>query len=154
VDTSLLNITIKADSTSKPEEFSGHYQPNGVIGTSIIKYTFYDMNNPDTRTSVVCKFKASPESVAEEAMQGGFISEVYPNPARNSVTLDYLLTPKVQTANVQVFNVMGAVVKEADLRRGSSNMSMDITDLKSGIYFYSVIINDDVYKTKKLIIQR
>jgi hypothetical protein len=68
--------------------------------------------------------------------------------------LDYLLTPKVQTANVQVFNVMGAVVKEADLRRGSSNMSMDITDLKSGIYFYSVIINDDVYKTKKLIIQR
>jgi len=29
------------------EEFSGEYQPNGNSGVSIIRYTFFDMNNPN-----------------------------------------------------------------------------------------------------------
>ncbi len=154
VDTSTKNILIKADSTSKPEEFSGHYSPQTFVGTSIVKYTFYNMDNPETRVSIVCKYKASPEGIAEEAMRGGFISEVYPNPATGFVSLNYQLTPQVNEAYVNVYNVLGAVVKEAELHRGDGKMRMDIADLKNGVYFYSVLVNGDVYKTKKLIIQR
>ena len=154
VDTSLDNHTVKAGESSVPGEFSGHYYPYEVVGTSTIKYTFYNMDNPEIRVSIVCKFKASPEGIAEEAMRGGSLSEIYPNPATSSVSLDYQLTAQVNEASVKVFNILGAMVKEADLNRGEGKMRMDIADLKNGVYFYSVIVNGDVYQTKKLIVQR
>ena len=112
------------------------------------------MDNPDTRVSIVCKYKASPEGIAEEIMRGGFVSEVYPNPASNSVSLDYQLTPQVNDAQVKVYNVLGSVVREAELSRGTGKMRLDVSDLNNGIYFYSILVNNDVYQTKKLIIQR
>jgi hypothetical protein len=154
VDSSFDGRTIKADSTSFHGEFSGHYYPKNEIGTSMVKYTFYDQNNPDTRVSFVAKYKGSPEGIAEEAMRGGFVSEVYPNPATSVVNLDYQLTNQVEEANVKVFNILGAVVKEADLNRGNGKLQMNIADLKNGVYFYSVLVNGDVYQTKKLIIQK
>jgi hypothetical protein len=154
VDSSFDGRTIKPDSTSFHGEFSGHYYPLSTIGMSMVKYTFWDQNNPDTRVSVVCKYKASPESIAEEIMRGGFVSEVYPNPATSTVSLNYQLTPQVDQADVKVYNVLGAMVKEAELDRGNGKLSMNIADLKNGVYFYSVLVNGDVYKTKKLIIQR
>ncbi|NOX85455.1 MAG: hypothetical protein GXO86_05755, partial [Chlorobi bacterium] len=47
------------DSTNRP--FIGEYSPNGVIGTSTVKYTFYNINNPDQRLEVVVKYWASPQ---------------------------------------------------------------------------------------------
>lgn len=153
VDTSLDNHTIKAGESSVPGEFSGHYYPNNVIGTSVVEYTFYNMDNPDIRVSIVCKYKASPEGIAEEAMRGGFVSEVYPNPAVNQVSIDYQLTPQVNQARVMVYNVLGSLVREVALDRGNGKMSLDVSGLDKGVYFYSILVNGDVYQTKKLIIQ-
>ncbi|HDO26644.1 MAG TPA: hypothetical protein ENH02_00875, partial [Bacteroidetes bacterium] len=64
VDTSLKHQFIPAGGQSDSTQFTGDYTPNGVIGTSIIKYTFYNMDNPDQRLEVVAKFWASPEGIA------------------------------------------------------------------------------------------
>lgn len=153
VDTSVNYQLVAAGGSSADEDFSGHYAPNGNIGTSIVEFTFYNIDDPSINVSVVVKFWASPEGIAEDAMKGGSISEIYPNPATNFVNLDFNLTPSVKQAKVRVINLLGSVVKEADIERGTNQMKLDISGLDNGVYFYSVIINGDTYKTKKLVVR-
>ena len=152
-DTSVNYQLIMAGASSGPEDFSGHYLPNGNIGTSIVEFIFYNIDNPSISVSVVVKFWASPASIAEDAMQGGSVSEIYPNPATNYVNLDFNLTPSVKDAKVRIINLLGSVVKEVEIERGANQLRLDISDLDNGVYFYSVIINGDTYKTKKLIVR-
>ncbi len=154
VDTSTNYQFVPAGGASAEGDFTGDYEPRTKIGTSIVKYTFYNMDNPDQRVEIVVKFWASPESIAEEAMNGGSVSEIYPNPANHFINLDYRLTTQVNTAQVRIYNMLGATVKEAVMERGTNNLKMDVSDLNNGIYFYSVVINGDIYKTKKIVIQR
>lgn len=140
---------------SSPEaQFSGHYLPQSNIGTSIVQYNFYNMDNIGQSVSMIVKYVATPSSIAEEAMADGTISDIYPNPASNFATLDYQLTNKVNSAEVKIFNLMGAEVKNALLENNGNKLRMDISELKNGIYFYSILINNDIYQTKKLVIQR
>jgi hypothetical protein len=135
------------------EDFAGHYEINGAIGTSIVEYTFFNQSDEDENITVTVTYKASPENVAEQIMANGFISEIYPNPATSSVSLDYELTSDVETASLRIVNLLGEVVKDAGLNRNATNHKLIISDLESGVYFYSVIINNKVYKTKKLIVR-
>ena len=151
---SLQYKLIKSGEKSAPDDFSGHYLPNNVLGNSYIKYTFFNMDNESQSVSVIVKFMATPTGIAEEAMANGTVSEIYPNPASSFITLDYQLTNKVNTSEVKIFNLMGSEVKSASLENNGSKLRLDISELKSGIYFYSILINNDVYQTKKLVVQR
>jgi hypothetical protein len=153
VDTSVNYELMMAGGTSGDEDFSGHYSPNGNIGTSIVEFIFYNIDNPSVKVSVVVKFWASPEGIAEDAMQGGRISEIYPNPATNYVNLDFNLTSAVKEAKVRIINLIGSVVKEVEIERSTNQLKLDISDLDNGVYFYSVLINGDTYKTKKLVVR-
>jgi len=144
---------VAAGGMSADEDFSGHYLPNGQIGTSLVEFTFFNMDDQSISVSVVVKFWASPEGIAEDAMQGGSISDIYPNPASNYVNLDFDLTPSVKQAKVRVVNILGSVVKEADIVKGTNQLKLDVSDLNNGVYFYSILINGETYKTKKLVIR-
>jgi len=145
---------IMANSASTDEEFSGHYLPDGVLGPSYVKYKFYNENSIDVQVSIVIKYLGSPTGISEEAMMGGKVSEIYPNPASQSVSLDYQLTSNVTQASVKIYNLLGAEVKSANLENGGNRLKIDISNLDNGIYFYSIYVNGDAYKTKKLIVQK
>ena len=136
------------------DEFSAHYKPQSQIGTAVIEYLFFNDDNEDQNVKIIVKYWASPEGIAEDAMIGGSISDIYPNPATNVVNIDYKFTPEVDFAEVRIVNLLGAVVKEIIVERDNNKLTMDISDLEGGIYFYSVLINGDIYKTKKLIVQK
>ena len=50
-------------------------------------------------------------------MSGGSISDIYPNPASNFVSIDYELTPQVKTAQIRIVNLLGTLVTEAEIER-------------------------------------
>lgn len=136
------------------DEFSSHYKPQSHIGTSIIEYTFFNVDNEDQSVSIVVKYWASPQGIAEDVMNGGSISDIYPNPATQLVNLDYNMPSEVDFAKVRIVNLLGAVVKESVVDRNANKLTMDVSDLEGGIYFYNIIVNGDIYKTKKLIVRK
>ncbi len=152
VDTSLSNLVIPAGQSSHDGDFSGHYIANEKYGITIVKYTFYDIGNADVRDSVVVKYKYSPVGVSENAFSGVSFSNAYPNPATNSVSIDYSLA-NAQKASVKVINLLGNVVKSVNLPAGSGKATIDVSNLTQGVYFYSVVVDGNVMKTKKLIIK-
>jgi len=155
VDTSANYLFIQANGqTSDEEMLTADYTPQGNIGMAVVKYTAFNKDFPDTKGSVVIKYWTSPEGIQEDAMKGGSISDAYPNPASNFITLDYQLTSKVSTASIKIFNVLGSTVKKADLVNNNGKLKMNVSDLDNGIYFYSVFINGEIYTSKKLIIRK
>lgn len=145
---------VPENGASDQNEFKVTYYTSQMVGTAIVKYNVYDKDNPADSVNIFVQYAAYPAGIAEEAMMGGTVSEIYPNPASTFVSIDYQLTSKVNSAQVKVFNMLGSTVKETNLQLGSDKVRMDISDLNNGVYFYSVLINGDVYSTKKLVVRK
>lgn len=144
---------VPAGGSSTPGVFSGNYRIQGAVGVSIIEYTFFNIDNPDENVKIVVKFDSSPASIDENILRNITISEIYPNPASNNVTIDYDIPTKVDYANVKIFNLQGVVVKEKQLDIRNNQMRMNIMDINRGIYFYTLFINGEIYITKKLVVR-
>lgn len=75
-DTSGLSMTLAPGETTN--EFSGHVNPNMTEGVSIIKYKFYDVNNPANFSEVIVHyntlFSVSSESGSELSEHNRFIT--------------------------------------------------------------------------------
>ncbi len=146
-------VVLESGQSSGEFDFSGHYFPDGIIGISLIEYTFFNINNEDEEITVVVKYTTSPDGIIDQIMADGFVSDIYPNPATHFINLDYELTSKVNNANIRIMNLLGSVVKNVEIDKNSTGLRLDISTLTNGVYFYSVIINNEVYKTKKLIVR-
>jgi hypothetical protein len=130
--------------------FSGHYIPNGMIGTSTIRYVFFDANNPSDTVCVNIEFSTYPQGIHD--LYDVTLSNAYPNPANNSVSFSYSL---LQTLNAKLIirNVLGAVVKEVDIANNSGKLSINTSDFADGVYFYTFQVNGKSHVTKKLVIR-
>ena len=149
-------IYIVSGGSSSDNAFSGHFLINEQIGTSLVEYMFYDSDNEDINVKVLVKYRywASPEGIAEDALKGGKISSLYPNPATTVVNIDYDIPLEIESASIRIVNIFGSLVKVSDIEPASNKLSIDVSDMEAGIYFYSVLLNNHVYQTKKLIIRK
>ena len=153
VDTSAISIYIPAGNSSTDDAFAGHFEINETNGVSIVEYTFYNMDFPDENVKIVVNYDASPAAIAENILNRMRVSEIYPNPAENFVSINYDMPVEVELANVKIVNILGSVVKEQQIRTGNNKMTLDISDLNGGIYFYSIFVNGEIFSTKKLLVK-
>ncbi len=114
VDTSSTATTIGSQSLSY--EFSGDHAPNGFTGTTIVKYTFYDIENPDDNAIVIVNYDASIPNSIQKSEKQFKLSKAYPNPANNIVSVDYNLKDTKNTSIV-FYNLLGSKVNEIELNR-------------------------------------
>jgi hypothetical protein len=79
----------------------------------------------------------------------------YPNPTRGITTLSM---SQVGTDNykIRISNTIGKIVRTIDLKdmNDSSEITLDLSHLPSGIYFYSLLVNEKMIETKRLVLQR
>jgi hypothetical protein len=81
------------------------------------------------------------------------IGKYYPNPAINQVNFDFNLA-KSENVTLAVMNNVGQVVKSQNLgqvQAGAQKVTVDITDLNSGVYFFRFMIGNTQF-TKPVIV--
>jgi len=152
-DTSAKSMYIPAGGSVAEGAFSGHYDILGTVGISIIEYTFYNIDNPDENVKIFVKYDTSPTDINENILNNIYLSDIYPNPSTNYVSVNYELPSEVKIARVKIVNLLGEIVMEQQLDTRNSNMRMNISILDGGIYFYLLFINGEIFSTKKLIIK-
>ncbi len=148
-----INLAPGETTGAKSSLVTDYFSPVGTIGSSVIKYSFYDSLNMDNVKEFYIVYKSSPLSVGENLQDMINISNIYPNPATNKINIDYDFGTTVNTASLKIINLLGSVVKDVELDKSSIKLSMDISDLNAGVYFYSIVVNNDVFQTKKLVIR-
>jgi subtilisin-like proprotein convertase family protein len=78
--------------------------------------------------------------------------ELFPNPAVSVVSIQSSVFNQ-QSAVVEIYDLNGKKLAEKYFPAGSEEIEMDVSHLKSGVYFCTMI-TEQGYATKKLIIQK
>jgi hypothetical protein len=136
------------------DEFSGDYMPQENPGVTIMRYTFFDDANPNDSVHFFAEFNAGTVGIADPVSKTVSFSNPYPNPARSQVSFDYTLPVNSSNAHVKIHNLLGSVVKEVQLWDSSGKVTIDVSSLNEGFYFYSVTVDNEVLETKRLVISR
>lgn len=147
-------LTIEAGATSVAADFYGQYFPEGLSGTTIVKYEFFSRNESFETVGVTVHYTADATSATGPVTRQTRISDPRPNPARDYTLFDYQLPPDLGSAKLIIRNLTGSVVKEISLDPAGSRLRLETNDLGNGIFLYSFMVNDQVILTKKLVVNR
>ena len=92
---------------------------------------------------------------ATSPAEGFVLRQNYPNPAVNNTVIEFSI-PKASLVDMSLYNAMGKKVKDIlkeDLSVGSYRINVDLTDLKSGIYFYRIEYENKQRSMKMLVVK-
>lgn len=136
------------------EEFSGHYTANGIYGVSIMRYTVFDAAHETDSAYFFVEFNAGTVGLTDYTNNKISVSNPYPNPAKSQTSFNYQLPANATNASIKIHNLLGSVVKDVQLTGQSGKVNVNVNDLNDGVYFYSVVVNNETYETKRLIVSR
>jgi hypothetical protein len=145
-------IAISAGATDT-SDFSGDYTPNGQIGTSLIAYKFFNINDLNDTVMVVVSYNATGVGISNVSENKVIFSNAYPNPANSYTVFNYNLPLSSTNPKIVIRDLLGSVVGESMLSGNRGNAVISTSELKSGIYFYSLMVNDRIFTTRKLVVQ-
>ena len=139
------------------EVFSMHYQYDNDIEEVLdqaqtMKYYLYPANNPDDKFIINVVFMFTYDNVEDISGVEEF-SNAYPVPASSFVNFDYSFNSNVSSAMVAIYNMMGQEVLRSEISSMSGKLSLNVSDLNDGIYFYSLIVNGKTEKSNKLVVR-
>ncbi len=121
------------------------------------------MNAPDSAWAVgsiqgIYKWAKAPMGVAtwnNEVPLTYFINQNYPNPFNPTTTIKFGI-PKAGNVTLTVYDITGRVVKtlfnNAPLNAGTVKYDFDGSNLASGVYFYSLFVDNNKIDTKKMVL--
>lgn len=148
-ETNISQGTMPIMAGAVDKTFSGHVYSSiqGMSCTDSIRYTFWVDGNPNDSVSAVLRYTAGPNVSVDE--NTSLVSNAYPNPANNRFFIELENAPN--NAVVEFYNLLGSKVKAADVNNVKTEIN--VSDLKSGIYLYTISSNGQALETKKMVVK-
>ena len=126
---------------------------SGVSGISTVKYRLFNINDTaDKFEKVIVYVAGNTSSLSHASLQGADVY-VYPNPASNYLKAVYEGL-EGRSAQLVIRNVLGSEVARKNMDPSQNMVSMNISELKSGIYLYSIVVDGLPVITKKLTVRK
>ncbi|OGX86016.1 hypothetical protein BEN47_13645 [Hymenobacter lapidarius] len=93
-------------------------------------------------------------SAALDARTAGITLNVYPNPTRGQITVQLNQKPGADY-KLRVSNIIGQEVRTIALKPEltAAGLPVDLSNLRAGVYFYSLVVDGKVASTKRLVLQ-
>lgn len=79
---------------------------------------------------------------------------IYPNPAKDGITVNFELPEESIKANIQVYNVDGRLVDSINLNGESSSIVLSVSKYSSGLYIYLLSADGNLIARKKLSVTK
>ncbi|MBL4587377.1 MAG: T9SS type A sorting domain-containing protein [Flavobacteriales bacterium] len=89
---------------------------------------------------------AAPTGIND--IENALVSEIYPNPFT-----DYLTVKGLEFDRVEVYNIIGSLLRTYSNNSQRSSVEMDLSDLRSGIYFVAVSKDGKQVESRKVVKQ-
>ena len=165
VNISVGTLPIAPGDTNK--FFYGAYEPRTGTGNSTITYCFYVDGTPSDSACLTLTFNEnSPLDsvygiIAINPVVGiEFIGNtgrneilgIHPNPAKSATALSYSLMQNVNVGQLVVRNMLGSAVYRSDLKGTVGQVIIPVGQFNNGMYFCTMIVDNKVYATKRLVV--
>ncbi|MEJ0055774.1 MAG: T9SS type A sorting domain-containing protein [Bacteroidota bacterium] len=82
------------------------------------------------------------------------IHDVYPNPVTDLATIDYRIHNELIKAKVVIHNILGSPVGHYDLPVFESKVKIQADEFTSGVYFYTVYLDNIGVLTRKIVVRK
>ncbi len=133
--------------------FKAYVETSSISGISINNYCFFDAAN--TGDSVCVEYIFDATTGIEDIPAGkNFISKPYPNPASSTTSFYVNYNRDSKNPRIKLFNMLGAEVKDFAVTENKNSIKINVSDLKPGIYFYSLYLNGKNTSTGKMMVAR
>jgi len=132
--------------------FDGEYIPHSLLGTTTIKYTFFDDASPNDSISVTVSYHATGVSIQDLVAKINF-SNAYPNPANAYTNFTYDIPKGINNATLIIYDLLGSVVTKQAIADKNGTLRINTAKYTDGIYFYSLIAENKTLFTRKLIVK-
>lgn len=147
------NVFVSPSYTTIPAGDSMLFQPkvypNTTAGCAIYTYIIYSGHGTTFEDSVQVKYRFGGQDCFLTVQETPITFSVYPNPV--STNLNIKATTNGNSVVIKLYNIMGELVRTETITDG--NNMVNVSSLTDGIYFYSIIKNNQIVETKKLIIK-
>ncbi|MDO5981788.1 spondin domain-containing protein [Flavivirga spongiicola] len=76
--------------------------------------------------------------------------KIFPNPTKGDITISNIQNSELNS--IEVYNVLGNLVKQIEIKTGIPQLSVNLTNLNKGIYLLNLKTIDGASNSKKLVI--
>lgn len=81
------------------------------------------------------------------------MSQNIPNPFSESTVINYFIPQVSKKALIRIVSSKGNVIRDISINEfGRGKLNLSIKDFRSGAYYYSLVIDNEVIETKKMVI--
>lgn len=81
------------------------------------------------------------------------LSQNTPNPSHGTTTIPVEISQYATSASIQIYNLQGIQVKKINVtEKGKSEVQINTSDLKAGIYMYSLIVDNQLINSRRMVV--
>lgn len=131
--------------------FHAYHVPQGVEGSSIYRYVWFDVANHDDSVWVDIEFQSMGVGIEENAVQAGLT--VFPSPSKGAdVQFDVVLPSAVGASTLVIHNSLGERIRTTTLRTGQPIARLSTEGLTPGMYFASIDVQGRSLVTRRFVV--
>ena len=125
------------------------YMGNGIEGVTVVRYEFI---TTDTVSLTVNYIIGNHDGILD-APNSSVTASLFPNPVIATSTFKCSVPSNVKTATLLIYSITGQKVEEFRLNSGENKIQVNASEFQSGLYLYSVIVNNHVMTTGKMVVK-
>jgi hypothetical protein len=91
---------------------------------------------------------------AEQNKQELYLGQSYPNPTASTAIIPFNLPVSANQAQIIVRDITGRQVGKYELKKNSSNLEVNLSNLHNGLYTYTLVTDGKPIATKKLAVMK
>jgi len=145
-----ISIDIPAGGTNY-FDFLTEYYPNATVGQSLIRYVFFDVNNPTDTVCFKVLYSTFPMGIGGETAGRAQLSAPYPNPSSEVVHFNY--QSEMADARLVVVNMLGTKVADLMFTVKEGKITLPVAKLPQGVYFASLISGTERLQTQRFVVR-
>jgi hypothetical protein len=77
---------------------------------------------------------------------------LFPNPNKGAMRIAYYLPQIKSEGQITIYNALGKLIKQYELNINAQQLTINEPALENGLYYYTIMVDDEIVKTDKFII--
>jgi len=148
--------TVKIEPGETLANFSIGLEAGLTEGFSLVKYAVHNKSNPNEITLLELNFTVEGKREKNSIYASQFITihDVYPNPVTTTARIDYDIHHERFKAKIIIHNILGSALSAYELLPGQNSVKIEAETLNTGIYFYTLYVNNEGVMTRKLMVKK
>jgi hypothetical protein len=126
------------------------YTPQGSLGETVIKYTFWVNGTAGDSVSVIVHFNSTETGINDLPVATATAS---PNPCGGNCVFSFE-SLQGEAGKLVISNILGNKMLELELSPGQNQITADLSFLPEGVYLYRYERSGAAGKAKKLVIRK